>query len=42
MGPENPLAQAQREFLAKTFGGTLDGQSGRRVAEALLALGGGK
>lgn len=42
MGSENPLAQAQREFLAKTFGGTLDGQSGRRVAEALLALGGRK
>lgn len=35
-------AEVRRRFLAETFGGTLDGGCGRRVAETLLALAGRK
>jgi len=35
---ENPLQQKQQAFLKQMFADTLDGGSGRRVAEALLRL----
>ena len=41
-GLSNPEkdAQIRKEYIASVFGNTLDGQSGRRVAECLLTLAG--
>ena len=38
VGQPDQLQAARRRFLADVFGSTLDGNSGRRVAECLLAL----